>query len=104
KSFYTVVCGRAPSQFVRRPITSLPEKIAREPWADALLRVLRRATAEEVSERYATVIEFWSDLASVAAGTAEDREEIETRVRPRLRVDPGTIPDSPAIPSFNPVL
>jgi serine/threonine protein kinase len=103
KSFYTVVCGRAPNQFGRRPITSLPEQIAREPWADALLPVLRRATADKVGERYGSVIEFWSDLAGVAA-TAEDRQEIETRVRPRLRVAPGAIPESPELPSFTPVL
>src|SRR5438105_10403733 len=32
KSFYTVVCGRAPSEFVRKPITSLPYPIKAQPY------------------------------------------------------------------------
>ena len=67
KSFYTVVSGRAPGQFVRRRITSLDPRVANERWAGPLLDVLGRATADEPSQRYASVIEFWSDLANVAA-------------------------------------
>lgn len=107
KSFYTVVCGRAPSQFVRRPIAMLPPLIESEPWAPALAAVLRRATADEVEARYGSVIEFWGDLAGVAAGTLpvrSDEYEIETRVRPRLRIEPVDVPESPAKPAFDPVL
>ncbi len=101
KSFYTVICGRAPNEFVRRPITALPFPIKARSCASALLTVLRRATADEVDERYATVIEFWSDLANVA--TTEETEvedEAVTRVKPRLQVTPGSLPTSPAQPEF----
>ena len=105
KSFYTVICGRAPSQFVRRPISSLASSVSQEPWADALLVVLRRATADEVDARHGSVVEFWTDLANVAAGAVgETDQEVETRVRPRLRVAPGELPSSPAQPAFSPVL
>jgi serine/threonine protein kinase len=105
KTFYTVVCGRAPSQFVRRPITSLPADVEDEPWAGALLRVLERATAQRVEDRYASVVAFWSDLAGVASAAPEEAEtEEETRVRPRLRIDRGDVPMTPEQPAFNPVL
>ncbi len=105
KSFYTVVCGRAPSQFVRRPITSLASPIDGEQWAPELLRVLQRATADVVDARYGSVIEFWNDLAGVASrAPGETEADIETRVRPRLRIDPGDIPVSPEQPAFNPIL
>jgi serine/threonine protein kinase len=102
KSFYTIVCGRAPTEFARKPIASLPLALSRRPWAGALLAVLRRATDECVDERYATVIEFWSDLANVAA--IEDSDEVATRVRPRLEINPTSLPESPAQPEFEPLL
>jgi serine/threonine protein kinase len=102
KSVYTVICGRSPSQFVCQPITALPPEAQREPWAGGLLRVLQRATASEPADRYASVVEFWSDLANVAV-LAEDVEE-ETQVRPRLNVSRFDVPTMPAQPEFNPVL
>jgi serine/threonine protein kinase len=104
KSFYTVVCGRAPNEFVRQPITSLPYPIKAQPCAKALLAVLQRATADEVSERYATVIEFWSDLASVAVEEIEVEGDVLTRVKPRLQVAPGSLPTMPQQPEFEPLL
>jgi serine/threonine protein kinase len=105
KSFYTVVCGRAPSEFVRKPITMLPPAIKAQPGGEALLEVLRRATADEVSARYATVVEFWSDLAGVAvAAEAAGEDEAVTRVRPRLQVAPGTLPETPHQPAFESLL
>lgn len=102
KSVYTVLCGRAPSQFICQPISKLPEPLQAENWAKDLLKVLRRATATEPSDRYATIIEFWSDLANIAA-LAEEVEE-ETQVRPRLNVSKFDVPTTPAQPEFNPVL
>ena len=67
KSFYTVVCGRPPSQFTCDPITCLPEDSIDEPVRRRLLEVLRRATDDNPAARYASVIEFWSDLAQVAS-------------------------------------
>ncbi|MGH9800616.1 MAG: serine/threonine-protein kinase, partial [Blastocatellia bacterium] len=55
KSFYTVICGRAPSQFKCDPITSLPANLAGKPWGSALLKVLQKATDDNPKARYATV-------------------------------------------------
>ncbi|MBI1761131.1 MAG: protein kinase [Acidobacteria bacterium] len=102
KSVYTVVCGRAPSQYACQTIIALPAEMQNESWARALLNVLKRATALEPEDRYASVIEFWSDLANVAvlAGPAEE----ETQVRPRLSVSKFDVPTMPPQPEFNPVL
>jgi hypothetical protein len=90
---------------VRRPITSLPSHIESEPWAAPLLVVLERATAQSVQDRYASVVEFWSDLAGVASSVRDEVDaDEETKVRPRLRIDPGDIPVTPEQPAFNPVL
>ena len=114
KSFYTLLSGRAPSQFNRRPITSLPDSLCQQPWAGSLLRVLQRATADNPQDRYATVIEFWSELANVAAQTQSaasfvTTEDEATRVRPKelakeikdeLKVAPSNMPAKPAQPEF----
>lgn len=66
KSFYTVICGRGPSAFRCDPITYFPDDVAIEPWANDLLRVLRKATEDEQAMRYFDVMEFYNDLASIA--------------------------------------
>ncbi len=111
KAFYTVVCGRPPSQFKCDPITSVLSDSMSEPARRRLLDVLRRATEDEPSLRYATVIEFWSDLAQVVTIEEEtitddlpDLAEDTTLVRPRLNVSPGTLPNVPSQPDFNPAL
>jgi serine/threonine protein kinase len=105
KSFFTVVCGRAPSEFYRKPITALPAGFQSHAWAEALLKVLRKATADEVRARPASVTEFWSDLANVATLIQEtEADDVETQVRPRLRVSPGALPTAPISPEFEPVL
>lgn len=105
KSFYTVVCGRAPSEFYRKQITSLPAGIQSQLWAEGLLKVLRKATADHPAMRHASVTEFWSDLADVARLITDSAaDEIETRVRPRLQVSAGNVPSAPLTPEFEPVL
>src|SRR5215510_7903160 len=115
KSFYTVVCGRPPSQFICDPITYLPvgspADSVDEPVRRRLLDVLRRATDEDPAARYASVVEFWSDLAQVASVCEEkkadetpDDADDTTIVRPRLNVTPGALPKGPAQPDFDPAL
>jgi serine/threonine protein kinase len=115
KSFYTVVCGRPPSQFTCDPITYLPADSPTgsmdEPVRRRLADVLRRATDGDPAARYASVIEFWSDLSQVASvceekkvdETPEDADDT-TIVRPRLNVSPGALPKGPAQPDFDPAL
>jgi serine/threonine protein kinase len=86
KTVYTVLSGRAPHQFARRPITALPDNIASVAWAGPLLPVLRKATAANVTERYQSVPEFWKALAGLeeyvpAQHQAEDEATI-VRSRP----------------------
>jgi len=115
KSFYTIVCGRPPSQFTCDPITYLPADSPAgsidEPVRRRLLDVLRRATDEDPAARYASVIEFWSDLAQVPSVCEEkkvdetpDDADDTTIVRPRLNVTPGALPKGPAQPDFDPAL
>ncbi len=109
KSFYTVVCGRAPGQFTCDPITYLPDGLANESWARHLLAVLRRATDDDSKDRYASVVEFWSDLAQVASfqetevKQADEAEDL-TVIKPRLIVAPGALPAKPLQPDFDPTL
>lgn len=106
KSFYTVICGRAPNQFRCDPITSLPEKLAGKPWGAALLKVLRQATEDNPKARYATIAEFWHELAQVAALNPtvkiENLPDEETIVRPRQKFDTGAFPKTPLQPDFDP--
>jgi len=106
KSFYTVVCGRAPNQFRCSPIKSLPEPMMREPWAKALVDVLCQATENDPKVRYATVGEFWHQLAQVAvlAPTVkvEELPDEETIVKPRLSMKSDVLPQSPVLPDFDP--
>ncbi|HEV2761754.1 MAG TPA: serine/threonine-protein kinase, partial [Pyrinomonadaceae bacterium] len=62
KTGYMLLTGEAPRRFSQRPITELPEELAGEPWAPFVLRVLRRATQSNPSERYQTVREFREEL------------------------------------------
>src|SRR5215470_11798365 len=111
KSFYTVICGRPPSQFKCDPITYLLADSMDESVRRRLLNVLRRATDCDPAARYATVVEFWSDLAQVVGAEEEkktdevfDSEDDTTIIRPRLNVAPGTLPNVPAQPDFDPAL
>jgi serine/threonine protein kinase len=103
KSFYTVVCGRAPNQYICDPVTSLTGEMMRKSWGGALTAILCRATDDEPARRYATVVEFWNDLAQTAA-IAEDQStaapEEETVVKPRLKIAPGEMPKQPLQPDF----
>jgi len=86
KTIYTALTGRAPRQFSREPITELPFELGPEPWSGPMVKVLAKATASRVADRYQTVDEFWGDFARVrllgAAGNEFDDEA--TVVRPRL--------------------
>jgi len=111
KSFYTVVCGRPPSQFICDPITYLLADSMEESVRRRLLNVLRRATDDDPAARYATVVEFWGDLAQVVSNEEEKKtdevfnsEDDTTIIRPRLNVAPGTLPNVPAQPDFDPAL
>ncbi|MBK6799690.1 MAG: protein kinase [Acidobacteria bacterium] len=108
KSFYTVICGRAPSQFKCDPITSLPEPLMIKPWARPLIAILQRATDDSPAVRHATMVEFWNELVQIASIRVDEIDsessEEETLVRPRLKVVPGSLPQTPLQPEFEPAL
>jgi serine/threonine protein kinase len=82
KTIYTSITGRAPRQFARQPISELPRELAIEPWADELLRILGRATASRVADRYQSIQDLWQDLGQLPASGQSDPEA--TLVRARL--------------------
>jgi serine/threonine protein kinase len=104
KSFYTVVCGRAPGQYICDPIAVLTDELMKKAWGVPLTEILCRATDDEPARRQATVIEFWNDLAQIGA-VAEDQSTVaateeETIVKPRLKIAPGEMPNRPLQPDF----
>ncbi|MEK6299401.1 MAG: serine/threonine protein kinase [Acidobacteriota bacterium] len=103
KTIYTAMTGRAPRQFARLPITELPVELAAEPWAGALLSVLRRATESRAAERYQSVQEFWSEFALIELELAAHNPDVEdpeaTIVRARLRTT-SEVEQAAAKPNF----
>jgi serine/threonine protein kinase len=84
KTIYTAMTGRAPRQFSRKPITSLPAELLSQVWGNALLSVLRKATAMRVADRYGSIYEFWEDFAKLNSLVADDETDETTVVRKRL--------------------
>jgi len=69
KTTYTLLAGEPPRRFAHHPITSPPEKIKDERWADAVLKVLEKATQTRPESRHQTVENYWEELtAAVLAG------------------------------------
>lgn len=66
KTCFTVLCGKVPLEFAGKAISSLPSPVDKQLWAAECVKILRRATAHEVSHRYGSVAEFWNDLATLA--------------------------------------
>jgi serine/threonine protein kinase len=96
KTVYTAMTGRAPRQFSRHPITEIPAELAREPWGDDLLALLRKATSTRVADRYQSVREFWQAFARLPIA---EGDEDETVVRSRLATN-GAVGRAAARPNF----
>ncbi len=62
KTLYAILSGVPPTGFIGRTVAALPPQLADWPKGDALLRVLRQATAMQVTDRYPTVTDFWLDV------------------------------------------
>jgi serine/threonine protein kinase len=84
KTIYTAMTGRAPRQFSRKPINSLPAELMAEVWGEELLRVLQKATAMRVAERYASIHQFWEDFARLNSLAPSAEADETTVVRKRL--------------------
>ncbi|QUW00711.1 protein kinase [Chloracidobacterium sp. MS 40/45] len=79
------------------PIQTLPPKLATQPGAEALLQVLQRATATNVTDRYPTVAAFWAEAEqAVAAMPATDAPPVMPVAIPAAVVTPvQAAPDGP---------
>ena len=62
KTTYTLLAGESPRRFAQHQIGEWSPFVAGKPWADAVLRVLIKATQDRPDERYQTVEQFWDDL------------------------------------------
>ncbi len=72
KTAYTLICGTSPRRFAHEPIIELPAHVADCSWANAVLRVLERATETRPDERYQTVQEFWDEISAAAGSEPEE--------------------------------
>jgi serine/threonine protein kinase len=84
KTIYTAMTGRAPRGFSRKPLTTLPAELMSQRWGGALLKVLNKATATRVAERYPSVDAFWKEFAALDNLLAEEEDE-KTHVSSRLQ-------------------
>ncbi len=100
KTIYTSITGRAPRQFARQPISELPRELAGEPWANELLKILGRATASRVADRYQSIQDLWQDLGQLPTTGQPDPEA--TIVRARLGMGSEVI-QLAARPEFQPL-
>jgi|CXWL01.1.fsa_nt_gi serine/threonine protein kinase len=103
KTIHTLLTGESPRAFANEAITSLPDTVREEEWAEDLLRVLKRATDDEPSMRQQSVEELWADLATVRQIAADG--EFSTLLRsdlaaPQAHVSRGYTPITPALPQF----
>src|SRR5678815_2195927 len=69
KTMYTLLAGESPRRFAQHALTELPPHIREESWANAILRVLEKATQNRPDARYQTVEEFWDDIADAVSYT-----------------------------------
>lgn len=72
KTLYAVLSGEPPAAYVGRPIEAPPPRMAAQPSAEALLGVLRRATATPVTARYPSVAAFWAEVEGILTSPAEN--------------------------------
>jgi serine/threonine protein kinase len=105
KSTYALVTGEPPRFYVNQQISQLPADSRGEEWSDGLLRVLKKATQDEPSERQQSVDEFWADLLPVREMLAEG--DFPTAIRssrfeaPQPHISAGYSPIAPMQPKFN---
>jgi len=102
KSIYTLASRESPRAFTNEALTSLPDSIAAQRWADDLLRVLQKATHHDPRERHLSVDEFWNDLGVVReiVETGETGTLVRRRSLPQAHVSRGYTPFAPAMPQF----
>ncbi len=82
KSVYFMLCGKPPYDFRQQQITSLPAHVKEQTWAGEVLHILFRATSEDASDRYQSVLDFYNALQAITEQTIHS-----TRGRPQATVN-----------------
>lgn len=93
KTTYTLLAGESPRRFAQHSIKELPESLSDEHWAEAVLRVLQKATQTRPAERYQSVEEFWDELAEASLRPTEPLSKVEPTARRRPSADFEVDPD-----------
>ncbi len=88
RTFHAVLTGD-PFLESQTPVQTLPPKLATQPGTEALLQVLRRATATNITDRYPSVAAFWAEAEqAVAAMQATDAPLVMPVAIPAAAVTP----------------
>jgi len=105
KSIYTLMTGESPRAYANNTITELPITVRDENWADELIRVIRRATDNDIARRHQTVDELWEDLSTVRnlVGSGETITRVRSKFTalPQPHVSKGYSPLAPTKPRFD---
>lgn len=107
KSAYVLITCESPRFFTNQPVSELPFDMRQKPWANDLLRVLRKATLANPKSRHQSVLEFWQDLSPIKLLAENEDGETPTQVGsrphpiPLAHVAKGYTPLAPTAPKFN---
>ncbi len=107
KSAYVLITCESPRFFSNQPITELPFAVRNKPWAEELLKVLRKATNNNPTQRHQNVTEFWQDLSAIKLLASAEEGETLTQISnrphsiPQPHVAKGYTPLAPQRPRFN---
>lgn len=105
KSAYVLITCESPRFFANQPIKELPHAVRQEPWANALLKVLQKATQIDPLERHQEVNEFWQDLLRIkeASENKQKLAQVSNRLHktPQAHISKGYTPQAPNKPRFN---
>ncbi len=98
KTAYVLLTGESPRKFANQTITDLPIQFQNQPWANAVLRLLQKATQFNPKLRHQSVNEFWQELLKIKLQVEDSEVEDETKIASRINLQP-----SPAFSSgFSP--
>ena len=78
KTTYTLIAGESPRRFAQHALTDLPAHARETYWANAVLRVLEKATQNRPEDRYQTVEEFWDELSDASLPPTRPLQMIST--------------------------
>ena len=78
KTTYALIAGESPRRFAQHALTDLPPQSRETYWANAVLRVLEKATQNRPEDRYQTVEEFWDELSDASLPPTRPLQMIPT--------------------------